>query len=437
MITKTYHITGMHCAACESIIKQKLDDLPEVSQAAVSLSQKTATIDFQNQPVSLKKLNAIFQEFHYQFSETAPASPTPWLSSLLIAVAIIIIFWLVNRFDFSRFLDVTENSSLPTFFFLGLIAGVSTCAALVGGLLLSLSKKWSELYPETAEKFKQFQPHILFNIGRLASYFFFGLLLGLLGAKLQLSANLATLIIIFVSIIMILLGLQMLGVKLPFAIKSPFAKNHNHKSWSGKYFPIIIGALTFFLPCGFTLTAQGAALLAGQPWQSGLILFSFALGTTIPLLLIGGTSQTLLTNHHLAKKFTLIAGMLILIFGIYNINQQFKVQGWTLFPHSFTDSNQTTVKPTDNVQVIRMTASASGYSPENFTVKKGVPVRWEITDIGTSGCTNSLVAKSFFKETLRLVPGKTTIKEFTPTKTGRFPFSCWMGMITGEITVIN
>ena len=40
----------------------------------------------------------------------------------------------------------------------------------------------------------------------------------------------------------------------------------------------------------------------------------------------------------------------------------------------------------DGKQVIKMTVFADRYEPEYFTIKAGVPVRWEITSSGQPGC---------------------------------------------------
>jgi plastocyanin domain-containing protein len=84
-----------------------------------------------------------------------------------------------------------------------------------------------------------------------------------------------------------------------------------------------------------------------------------------------------------------------------------------------------------------MNAQSSGYTPNSFKVKVGVPVRWEITDTGTSGCTNAVVSKGLFDGQIDLKPGQTSVKEFTPVKAGKYKFSCWMGMITGSIEVVD
>jgi plastocyanin domain-containing protein len=88
-------------------------------------------------------------------------------------------------------------------------------------------------------------------------------------------------------------------------------------------------------------------------------------------------------------------------------------------------------------QLLKMNANASGYSPNYFKVRAGTPVRWEITDTGTSGCTNAVMSNALFTGQIALTPGQVSVKEFTPTKAGKYKFSCWMGMVTGVIEVVN
>lgn len=88
-------------------------------------------------------------------------------------------------------------------------------------------------------------------------------------------------------------------------------------------------------------------------------------------------------------------------------------------------------------QVLKIDASSRGYSPNYLKVKVGIPVRWEITDKGTSGCTNAIISEKLFEGEIFLIPDQVSIKEFTPEKIGKYEFSCWMGMISGTIEVID
>ena len=108
-----------------------------------------------------------------------------------------------------------------------------------------------------------------------------------------------------------------------------------------------------------------------------------------------------------------------------------------MFKAGINSTNQDGLPPIVNgQQVIKMTASGSGDSPDYFKVKAGVPVRWEITAGNSLGCNNGLISKLFAGQ-IYLNPGQVTMKEFTPEKAGKYQFSCSMGMIRGTIEVIN
>ena len=92
--------------------------------------------------------------------------------------------------------------------------------------------------------------------------------------------------------------------------------------------PFIMGALTFFLPCGFTITAQTIALLSASPLQGALIMGFFALGTAPTLLLIGFSSVKFFEKPHLSLTFSKVAGFLVIFFAFYNIYNQLNVLGF-------------------------------------------------------------------------------------------------------------
>lgn len=86
-----------------------------------------------------------------------------------------------------------------------------------------------------------------------------------------------------------------------------------------------------------------------------------------------------------------------------------------------------------DVQEITMNVDYSGYSPNIFTLKQGVPVRWIINVKELSGC-NSKIVSSEFGINQALVRGR-NIVEFTPNNIGTFSFSCPMNMLKGSFIV--
>jgi len=454
----TYFVKGTHCASCEILIEKKLSALEEIKSVEASANKGEVFVVYKGQKPSAEKLNEIFRKENYHFSDQPVKISREKENNnyfLIIATALLFIaaFFILKNSGFTDLINVTSTSSLSMFFFLGLIAGLSSCAALVGGLVLSMSKQWMERYSESNSTLEKLQPHLMFNAGRLASYAFFGGALGILGSKLQISLAFTPFLIIAVSIMMFFLALQMLGVKAfrKFQFTMPrFITRHiaDETNFQAKHMPFLMGALTFFLPCGFTITAQGLALISGSPVQGALIMLSFALGTIPVLLAIGLSAIKFSQKSHLSYKFLKVGGIMVLFFALYNMNSQLNVLGISslsdikLNPNQqnqqSSNNNEKELPPiVDGKQVIKMNASSNGYSPNYFKIKVGVPVRWEITDIGTSGCTNAVISQGLFQGSISLKRGETSIKEFTPSKTGKYKFSCWMGMISGVIEVVD
>lgn len=473
-----YRVKGMHCASCELIIEKKLLELNSIKSVEASSPKEEVIVEYTGDKIDPQKLNTLFKKEGYVFSEPSPIQnisprkqtsnfkPKEFFIIFVIGLSIILAFLGLNNTGLSGLVNVSSKSSLPMFFIFGLIAGISSCAALVGGIILSMSQQWNQLYSPDDSTWKKIQPHLIFNAGRLMAYGFFGALLGAVGNQLNISFKLGPIFVIIVSILMVFLALQMFGIKalrrfqitMPKFITRTIADESRFK---GRHMPFWMGALTFFLPCGFTITAQGLALISGSALQGGLIMSLFALGTLPMLLGIGFSSIKFCQKSHLSERFLKVAGILVLFFALFNINAQLNVLGFSSLSNlSSTGNSQTKITPPasapknnalstetkidkdlapiiDSKQVIKMDASSEGYNPNRFKVRANVPVRWEIADKGTSGCTNAIIAKSLFKDEIALTPGKVSVKEFTPKKAGKYKFSCWMGMVSGTIEVVN
>ncbi|MBU4174929.1 MAG: sulfite exporter TauE/SafE family protein [Actinobacteria bacterium] len=453
---RVYYTDGMYCAACELIIEKKLLELGNVHSVEASIPKSSVLVEYENQAPSVSQLNKLFKPEGYSFTLSPPVteSGSRWEAFAKVAVAVVIavgLIVLLQQAGLSKLVNVDSKSALPAFLILGLVAGFSSCAALVGGIVLSMSKQWSEIYSPDDPMQKRLEPHLMFNIGRLISFVGLGAVLALVGGSLRLTPTLSAILVLVISFVMIALGLQMLGVKflkrfqftMPKSITRYVADETHFK---GRYMPFAMGALTFFVPCGFAITAQSFALLSGKPLQGSLIMLAFALGTLPMLLIIGFSSVKFLEKPRLATTFIKVAGVLVLIFALFNINNQLVVLNApnlsdvsspsSVAPGSANSSSQ--LPPiVDGKQILKMEATASGYNPNKLMARAGVPVKWEIRDTGTSSCTNAIISKDLFSGEIPLTPGKTSVKEFTPEDPGTYRFSCWMGMVTGTINVVN
>ncbi len=84
-------------------------------------------------------------------------------------------------------------------------------------------------------------------------------------------------------------------------------------------------------------------------------------------------------------------------------------------------------------QEVRITVEG-GYAPDRVVLQAGVPARLTFVRVETNPCSEEVVLPDFgIRRTLP--PHQPTMVEFTPTAPGRYPFTCGMGMLRGELVV--
>lgn len=458
--TCTIYVDGMHCASCEVLIEKKLLKQDGIESVDASLKGNRVTINYvgDNRP-DIDALNKDFQKFGYEFgTRKFKQNDTPlvafqrghlvfnkaklnnYIKMVIVLMLLIGGFFAFEDLGLGRYVSVDATSSLPAFFILGLVAGLSSCAALIGGLLLSMIKQWNELYIDADSNIEKAKPHIMFHIGRLVSFTILGGLLGLIGEAISLNnVNFFATITIVVSIVMFVLAMQMLGVSWAQRIRFTAPKSltrfaADESNFQGKYMPFIVGFLTFLLPCGFTLIAQTIALTSGSFLMGSLIMLFFALGTLPTLLAISYSGLLFNSKPNLTARFNLVAGLMIVFFAIYNINGQLNVLGFaSLSDISFSkeDPGDEKVAETnvDGIQLLNVVAKGFEYIPTGtMTIKAGVPTKLVVDNQGIQGCAAFMAANGLISNYVSLMPGINEIDLGTPKK-GTYKLTCSMGMV--------
>jgi sulfite exporter TauE/SafE len=180
--------------------------------------------------------------------------------------------------------SLSTTMSYGLVFVIGLVASVSSCIAVTGGLLVAVAAKYNETTVNLTPM-RRMKPLIYFNAGRVLSYTLLGGAIGALGSTLTLSPEVTGALTIIASAVMILLGLQMLKL-LPaltrFLPTMPKAVGHYihdlaERDANGGAF--VLGAATFFLPCGFTQALQLYVLAKASFTVGALTMLAFSLGT--------------------------------------------------------------------------------------------------------------------------------------------------------------
>jgi uncharacterized protein len=435
----TVPIRGMHCRSCEIILEENFKKIIGIDKAEVSHKTGIANLYYIGSQPTEEDIKTAVTNAGYKVGSPEKKSwiskdPKVYRNLLLASLILLILYGVARLFGIFNISVNTEKTGLLVVFAVGLVAGVSTCMAMVGGLVLALSARHAELHPE-ATPMQKFRPHLFFNFGRIGGYALFGGIIGLLGSALRPSASLLGLITIAIGAVMIFLGLKLveifpalqnITIALPKSIARFFGINEKNKEYSHKG-AMLTGALTFFLPCGFTQAMQLYAVSTGSFIHGALIMFLFALGTAPGLLGIGGLTSVF--KGRKSKIFFMTAGLAVIVLGWVNI-----ANGSRLLSDPVQNSNDPVVQ-TGAEQIVRMTQNFDGYSPNAFTVEKGRPVKWIIDSMTNLSCASFIVMKKYGIGK-PLQKGENVIT-FTPTETGEIPFSCSMGMYTGKFIVID
>lgn len=462
--TCTIYVDGMHCASCEVLIEKKLLKMEGVQSVDASMKDNVVEVAFEGNTPPISALNDEFKSQGYHFSthkipkskskplfsfkdgqvEINSEKARSWFEISLTAFAVLIIFLAIGKLQLGNIANVDSNSSFGAFFVLGVVAGVSSCAALVGGLLLSMTKQWNEVYIDQESDLKRASPHIMFHIGRIVSFVVLGGLLGLVGGVVgevfSINQTVSALLVMIVSVVMLLLALQMMGVgwaqRFRFAAPKSLTRfTADENNFTGKLMPFAVGAMTFVLPCGFTLIAQTIAFTSGSFITGAGIMLAFVLGTLPILLGISFTGVKLTANPRLTARFGQVAGVIIFFFVLYNLNSQLNVLGMSSFSdisfgsgNSVTASDEKVIENVDGLQVMKVTADEFEYTAQSgTTLKAGVPTVIEVNNLGVEGCGRAMAARGLFDGYVLLKPGINKI-EFTP-KAGSYKLTCSMGMV--------
>lgn len=437
------NISGMHCGNCVAMVERIIKAQANVTSAQVTYPPGLVIISHTG-PLDAKALATALKSEGYTFSITdAPVGGNGrYLEILATFVVLIGIVFILQHFALiPRGFSVSDEMSYGLAFVIGLVASVSSCLAVTGGLLVALAAKYNEANPYLTER-QRFLPHLYFNVGRILSYTLLGGAIGALGATLSLSSAVSGFLTLFASLIMIVLGFNMLGLLpgighyLP-ALPRAFTDKLRNAAAIETKGAFLLGAGTFFLPCGFTQALQLYALGKASFTVGALTMLAFAFGTLPALLSLSAVSS--LAKGAAQKQFLRVAGVAVVLLGVLNIQYGLVLTGSDLARSASASSSSVTAEMQFDGSSQRMVMKVIDleYSPSQFAVKQGVPVQWWIDGSQAAGCGRALLSPSLGIQQI-LSDKSMTLITFTPEVAGDYPFNCGMGMMTpdAKITVV-
>lgn len=207
-------------------------------------------------------------------------------------------------------------------FFVGLLGGVH-CVGMCGGIVGALTLGTA---PQQSTPWRYL---LAYNFGRIASYTLAGLIIGGLGAQLATLHEVQLGLKILAGIFMIAMGLYIAGWWFGLLRVEQLGGLfwRRIQPIGNRLIPVkstyqagLLGLVWGWLPCGlvysvliWTLSAEGAV-------EGALLLLSFGLGT-LPNLLAMGIFAIGLKQWMQQKSVKVVAGLLIMFFGVYQLYQ--------------------------------------------------------------------------------------------------------------------
>jgi uncharacterized protein len=205
-------------------------------------------------------------------------------------------------------------------FLLGFL-GSMHCVGMCGPIMLALPFK-------SKSPFRFILKRVLYHSGRIMVYASFGLLLGLLGDRLNftgiqhvltISAGIALLVFGILSIFKVNVLGKLTFVERPYI----FVKKYLGKFiiGDGLLSGFLLGVLNGFLPCGFVYVALAGAIAYSNAVYSPLFMILFGLGTMPALILVSVlprimSKRVAFNSKRLIPVFTIVFAVLIILRGL-------------------------------------------------------------------------------------------------------------------------
>lgn len=332
-------------------------------------------------------------------------------------------------------------------FITGFTTGGLSCMAVQGGLLASslASQIEKDLAVsgnlKTGPKYRITLPILLFLVSKLVVYTGLGALLGSLGQLLQFTPTAQAVLQFVIAVFMLGNALRMLNVH-PifryFSFEPPAAvtrfvrrKARGEATW---FTPVMLGALTVLIPCGVTQTIMAAAIATGDPLAGAALVFAFTLGTSPVFFALAYLATRL--GALLEKRLVRITAIALIILSILAVDTGLNLLGsrysLTRLASSLASKEQV-ISPEATDGSLILNVVDNGYRPRRLHAPAGTPITLTLITEDVHSCSRAFLIPELDYGVILSATGEEKV-EIPPQTAGTvLPFTCSMGMYTGEI----
>jgi sulfite exporter TauE/SafE len=427
---KTLHIRWMHCISCEIILSKELKKLSWFTIHQINHKKWILEAEYLDEN-QLKLAIELIKKHWFSVDEDVNnlknnVNIQDILVKIIFLLFISIIFYLLTIFvDVNSLIPQNQNGSYLTTFIIGIIASLSTCLAVTGWIVIWFSKAFSSRV--SGMKWSAFI-QTLFQLGRLGGFFILWGLLWLVGEFFSISLQFSTILTLFISFVLIYIWLQILWFvpnisRFGFHLPKSFS-NNIEKLKNPKMAPVV-WALTFFIPCGFTQSAQLLAISSWDFYVGGLIMLFFALWTFPVLFLVW-----LWSSYFSWKKFPfieMILWIIILLFWIHTFSN-----AYNLIPSFFNVDTQQQEVLQNNQSYETIYANHNGWNIDGFEINLQEWKNYKVIitpERNWMGCMGTLTIPTLSNKIHNVIQWRPIVYDFVNAKKWEYKIVCssmWM-----------
>lgn len=418
----------MECAGCEIRVSNALAKIEGVTQVSADFSKNEAYITSEKN-ISDGEIISALENTGYAFDDRQKKSRNAVL--YCIAAGVIVLYIVLKKLNLTYILNFFPEPDSSSGYFSLFVIGLLTsfhCIAMCGGINLSQSAS------AVKNNRSVLKSNIQYQLGRIISYSLIGGAVGALGGIFSVNSTAKGVITAAAGAFMLLMSLNIFGIFKPLRrlrVRLPDRLVGRASAYAASGGSFTIGLLNGFMPCGPLQSMQLYALSAGSFVKGFAAMLLFCLGT-IPLLFLFGYFGGRL-NQKFSGVMLKISAVIVLLLSLSMLQNGLALAGADIISVKNTDPTVAVV--TGDVQTVISAADYSSYEP--ITVQKGIKVKWtlNVPEGKLIGCNNEIIIPEYGIDA-KLSEGDNLI-EFTPTQSGTFTFTCWMGMIKSTVTVVD
>lgn len=452
IVKRVLQIGGMTCTGCETRIENVLKKFAGIESVKAIYSSANVYITYDSNVLKLEEIVEAIEKLDYKVEnnplnsvqtntkefEKNTKNKSKYDIGKIIGVGIIMfaLYMIINHtIGFNFIPQVDQSMGYGLLFIVGLLTSLH-CIAMCGGINLSVCVQYNT--GTEGSKKSKLKPSMLYNLGRVISYTVVGGIVGALGSAISFSGTAKGVVAVLSGIFMVIMGLNMLNIfpwlkKLNPRLPKFIGRKLHNSSGGKKRGPLYVGLLNGFMPCGPLQAMQLYALGTGSFTAGALSMFLFSLGT-VPLMFGFGAVSSFLSSKF-THKMLKVSAVLVIVLGVIMLNRGLNLSGFGIASAAVnTSTTQSIARVENGVQLVTTKLEAGSYAP--IVVQKGIPVKWTIKagEEDLNGCNNPVTIPKYNIQK-KLQVGDNVI-EFIPQEEGNIVYTCWMGMISSNISVV-